>query len=63
MKNTEKNKIQQNLEFKLHRISISIENLRFSIIYQNFTGENCQDYIKILIEQIKDSNLEQFLNK
>ena len=60
MKSTEKNR---KLKFHLHLLTMNIEQLKWSLIYNDYNEENPQHYLKELIKQINEINLNEFKNQ
>jgi hypothetical protein len=53
---------KRNLRFDLNQINAAINNLNFSLIYQELNDENTQYYLKQLIENIEKQDLKRYLN-
>lgn len=49
-----KTQSQLTLEFQLHHIVSSVENLRYSLIYCSYNSENTKHYIDKLNETIQE---------
>lgn len=52
---------KRNLRFDLNQINSAINNLNFTLIYQDLDEENTQYYLKQLIENIEKQDLKRYL--
>ena len=59
---TEKQKTKTNLMFDMHTINTALNNLNFSLIYQDMENDNPQHYLKQLIEKINEINFNNYIN-
>ena len=60
---TEKKPTKLSLQFDMHGINSALNNLNFSLLYQDMDEQNPQHYLKQLIDKLNNTDFNKYINK